>query len=453
MADTLTITDNRTGKTYEVPIQDGTIRADALRQIKSGDGDFGLMTYDPAFMNTASCRSAITLIDGDVGILRYRGYPIEQLAESSTYLEVAYLLLNGELPNQSQLEKWSNEITHHTYVHEFLREGMKGFRYDAHAMGKLVSMLGTLSTFYPESKNVRDPKVRHDHIIKLIAKMPTIAAYAYRHRRGLPYVYPDNDLSYSGNFLNMLFKMTEVKYQPNPVHREGARRAVHPARRPRAELLDHRHARGRLVARGPVLGARGQLRGALRPAARRRQRGGAAHARRDRLGQQHPRLHQAREGRRGAPDGLRPPRLQELRPAREGHQEAGRPGVRRQVGKNPLVDIAVELEKIALEDEYFVKRKLYPNVDFYSGLIYQAMGLPWTCSPCSSPSAARRAGWRSGRRCSTTTSRRSRARARSTPAPTLGECIVDCTTIKDESTCKMQEYCSWFDETCDLVLA
>ena len=217
MADTLTITDNRTGKTYELPIQDGTIRADALRQIRTSEDDFGLMTYDPAFMNTASCRSAITLIDGDKGILRYRGYPIEQLAESSTYLEVAYLLLNGELPNQVQLEKWTDEVTNHTYVHEFLREAMKGFRYDAHAMGKMVSMLGALSTFYPESKNVRDPKVRHEHIVKIIAKMPTIAAWAHRHSVGRPYVYPDNELSYTGNFLNMLFRMAEPRFKPNPV--------------------------------------------------------------------------------------------------------------------------------------------------------------------------------------------------------------------------------------------
>ncbi|HEY8377627.1 MAG TPA: citrate/2-methylcitrate synthase, partial [Nannocystis sp.] len=217
MADTLTITDNRTGKTYEIEIKDGTIRADALRKIKVSDDDFGLMTYDPAFMNTASCRSAITLIDGDKGILRYRGYAIEELAEKSSYLEVAYLLLHGELPTEDQLAKWTHEITHHTFVHEFLRRAMEGFRFDAHPMGKLVSMLGALSTFYPEAKKVRDEKVRREQIIRIIAKMPTLAAWAYRHGAGRPYVYPDNELSYCGNFLNMIFRMAEPRYEPHPV--------------------------------------------------------------------------------------------------------------------------------------------------------------------------------------------------------------------------------------------
>ncbi|MCA9693436.1 MAG: citrate (Si)-synthase, partial [Myxococcales bacterium] len=217
MADTLTITDNRTGKQYEIPIEDGTIRADLLRQIRVNDDDFGIMSYDPAFKNTASCRSAITLIDGDQGILRYRGYPIEQLAERSSYLECAYLLLWGELPNKAELDDWVDEVTHHTYIHEFLTRAMDGFKYDAHPMGMIVSFLGALSTFYNEAKKVRDPQIRREHIIKIIAKMPTLAAWCYRHATGRPYVYPDNSLSYTGNFLNMLFRMAEPKYQPHPV--------------------------------------------------------------------------------------------------------------------------------------------------------------------------------------------------------------------------------------------
>src|ERR671935_429354 len=215
-SETLTITDNRTGRTYEVPIEDGTIRALALRDIKVGEDDFGLMTYDPAYMNTASCRSAITYIDGDAGVLEYRGYPIEQLAEQSTYLEVAYLLVNGELPTQKQLEEWTHEITIHTFVHENVKDFMKGFRHDAHPMGMLLGSVGALSTFYPDANDIKDPENRHIQTIRLIAKMPTLAAFAYRHNMGQPYVYPDNDLAYSGNFLNMMYKMTELKYQPDP---------------------------------------------------------------------------------------------------------------------------------------------------------------------------------------------------------------------------------------------
>src|SRR6478736_4509280 len=215
--DSLTITDNRTGKTYEVPIEDGTIRATALRAIKVNEEDFGVMTYDPAFMNTASCRSAITYLDGEAGILEYRGYPIEQLAEHSTYLEVAYLLVHGELPNQKQLDDWTHEITIHTFVHENVRSFMQGFRYDAHPMGMLLASVGALSTFYPDANRIHDPETRYLQIIRLIAKMPTLAAFAYRHNMGQPYVYPDNDLSYAGNFLSMLFKMTELKYRPDPV--------------------------------------------------------------------------------------------------------------------------------------------------------------------------------------------------------------------------------------------
>src|SRR5436189_1996447 len=215
MADTLSITDNRTGKTYEIPIKDGTIKALDLRQIKVDGDDFGLMTYDPAFMNTASCRSAITFIDGDKGILEYRGYPIEQLAEKSTYLEVAYLLVHGELPTSQQLDDWTHEITIHTFVHENVKGFMQGFRHDAHPMGMLLGSVGALSTFYPDANEIHDPENRMIQTIRLIAKMPTLAAFAYRHSNGQPYVYPDNDLQYPGNFLNMLYKMTELKYQPD----------------------------------------------------------------------------------------------------------------------------------------------------------------------------------------------------------------------------------------------
>ena len=215
-AQTLTVTDNRTGQTYELPITDGTIRGMDLRQIKTGEDDFGLMSYDPAFMNTASCRSAVTYIDGDKGILEYRGYPIEQLAEQSTYLEVAYLLVNGVLPTASELESWIEEITTHTFVHENVKGFMQGFRHDAHPMGMLLGAVGALSTFYPDAKDINDPASRRAQTIRLIAKMPTLAAFSFRHMRGQPYVYPDNDLSYAGNFLGMLYKMTELKYQPDP---------------------------------------------------------------------------------------------------------------------------------------------------------------------------------------------------------------------------------------------
>src|ERR687892_1370105 len=214
--DSLTVHDNRTGASYELPITDGAIRALDLRQIRTGPDDFGLLAYDPAFANTASTRSAITFIDGDRGILEYRGYPIEQLAEQSTYLEVAYLLVNGELPTSQQLQAWVDEITVHTFVHENVKKFMEGFRYDAHPIGMLLSSVGALSTFYPDASQIKDPEIRYSHVIRLIAKMPTLAAFAYRHNMGQPYVYPDNDLNYSGNFLNMLYKMTELKYQPDP---------------------------------------------------------------------------------------------------------------------------------------------------------------------------------------------------------------------------------------------
>ena len=271
-----------------------------LAALRPGPDDFGLMTYDPAFTNTASCKSRITFIDGDKGILRYRGYPIEQLAEKSTYLETAYLLVKGELPKPSQLEAFVNNITHHTFMHENIKKFIDGFHYDAHPMGILVGTVGALSTFYPDAKRIFDPESRRIQTHRLIAKMPTLAAFAYRHSIGMPYAYPDNDLSYTGNFLNMLFKMTELKYKPNPDARARARRAVHPARRPRAELLDERDAQRRQLAGRSLLGDGGRDRRALRPAARRRQRGGDPDADGDRLGRQDPRLHQAGEGRRGA---------------------------------------------------------------------------------------------------------------------------------------------------------
>src|SRR5258706_108500 len=255
--DTLSITDNRTGKTYELPVANGCVRAMDLRQIKTGAEDFGLMSYDQAFLNTANCRSAITFIDGDKGIVEYRGYPIEQLAEKSTFLEVAYLVMNGELPNKLQLEAFVHKVTHHTYIHENVKSFMDGFRYDSHPMSILAATIAALSGFYPDAKHVKDSSTRRQQMIRLIAKMPTIAAFSYRHSQGLPYVYPDNELSYCGNFLAMIRRITEATYK-----------------------------------------------------------------------------------------------------------------------LNPRLEIAVELESIALADDYFVSRKLYPNVDFYSGLIYEAMGFP-----------------------------------------------------------------------------
>ena len=242
-SESLTVTDNRTDKTYELPITDGTVKTMDLRQIKVSEDDFGLMGYDPGFTNTASCRSAITYIDGEAGILQHRGYPIEQLCEQATYLEVAYLLVYGELPTQAQLDLWTHDVTHHTFVHEDIKKFLEGFRYDAHPMGMLLASVGALSTFYPDAKKIDDPEERYLATIRLIAKMPTLAAFSYRHNMGLPYVYPDNDLSYPENFLAMLFKMTEVEVQAGRAAGPGARRALHPPRRPRAELLDERGAR------------------------------------------------------------------------------------------------------------------------------------------------------------------------------------------------------------------
>ena len=380
MADTLTITDNRTGKQYEIPITDGVIRATDLRQIRDGEDDQGLSTYDPAFMNTAACRSRITYIDGDRGILEYRGYPIEQLAEHSTYLETAYLIIFGQLPTEAQLTAWTREITLHTMLHENIKKLMEGFQYDAHPMGVFLSTVGAFSTFYADAKKIFEEQSRKKQIHRLIAKVPTIAAYAYRHSIGRPYVYPDNDLSFAGNFLNMLFRMTELKYQVNPV----LERAV--------EVLfilhaDHEQNCSTSAMRGigsshvdpysAMAGAAAALYGPLH--------GGANEAV----------LRMLNEigSVQNIPGFIKRVKAGEGRLMGFGHRVYKSYDPRAKIikrtadavfdvtGRSPLLDIALELERIALEDEYFVTRKLYPNVDFYSGLIYQAMGFPVTMFP------------------------------------------------------------------------
>jgi len=375
MAETLTITDNRTGQQYEIPIQDGAIRAVDLRQIKAAPDDFGLITYDPAFMNTAACRSRITYIDGDKGVLLYRGYPIEQLAEESTYLETAYLILFGELPGEKQLAEWTTEITMHTMVHENIKKFMEGYTYDAHPMGVFISAVGALSTFYPDGKQIFDEQSRRRQVHRLIAKVPTIAAYAYRHSIGRPYVYPDNDLSFPGNFLNMLFKMTEIKYKPNP----ALERAL--------DILfilhaDHEQNCSTSAMRGigsshvdpysALAGAAAALYGPLH--------GGANEA--------VLRMLQEIGSVQNIPGFIKRVKAGEGRLMGFGHRVYKSYDPRAKIikrtadevfevtGRNPLLDIALELERIALEDDYFISRKLYPNVDFYSGLIYQAMGFP-----------------------------------------------------------------------------
>ena len=375
--DALSITDRRTGKVYEIPIANDTIRAMDLRQIKVNPGDFGMMTYDPAFMNTASCKSRITFIDGDKGILRYRGYPIEQLAENCTYLEVAYLLLHGELPNRQQYQDWERDITFHTMIHESLKKFMDGFNYDAHPMGMLIATVAAMSTFYPDAHNIHDPVSRTKQTHRLIAKMPTLAAFAYRHSMGMPYVYPDNGLSYSENFLNMLFKMPSESYKPNSVIAKAL------------DVLfilhaDHEQNCGTNAMRSigsshadpysSVAGAAAALYGPLH--------GGANEEVLKMLAEI------------GSKNNV-PAFIKEVK---EGKGEKRLMGFGHRVyknfdpratiikkmadevfevtGRNPLLDIALELERVALQDDYFVKRKLYPNVDFYSGLIYQAIGMP-----------------------------------------------------------------------------
>ena len=372
---TLTITDNRTGKQYEIPIQDGTIRAMDLRKIKASDDDFGLMTYDPAFMNTASCRSSITYIDGDRGILEYRGYPIEQLAEHSSYLEVAYLLLHGELPTEAQLNEWTHNVTHHTFINENIKKVLDGFHHSAHPMGMFEAMVAALSTFYPEAKEIFDERVRMKQIYRLIAKAPTIAAFAFRHRIGLPYSYPDNDLSYTGNFLNMMFKTTELKYEPNPVlvraldvlfilHADHEQNCSTNTMR----SIGSAHTDPYSALAGAAAALYGPLHGGANEAVLRML---------DEIGS----VERVPEYVKRVKDG-------EFRLMGFGHRVYKnydpRAKIIKQVadevfevtGKDPLLNVALELERIALSDEYFVKRRLYPNVDFYSGIIYRAMRFP-----------------------------------------------------------------------------
>ncbi|MET0602175.1 MAG: citrate synthase [Baekduia sp.] len=378
--ETLTVTDNRTGQSYEVPITDGTVRAMDFRQIKTSDDDFGLMTYDPAFTNTASCRSAITYLDGENGVLEYRGYPIEQLAEHSTYLEVAYLLVYGELPTQAQLDQWTHDITIHTFVHENVKEFVGGFRHDAHPMGMLLGSVGALSTFYKDANEINDPENRMIQTIRLIAKMPTLAAFAYRHTMGQPYVYPDNDLEYPGNFLSMMYKMTELKYQPDPrleraldilfiLHADHEQNcSTNAVRAVGSSQVDPYSA----VAAG-VAALYGPLHGGANEAVLRMLK---------RIGSKD----NIRDFMQGVKDGNErlmgfghrvyknyDPRATIIKKACNDVFEV--------TGVNPLLEIALEVERIALEDEYFVSRKLYPNVDFYSGLIYEALGLPMDMFP------------------------------------------------------------------------
>ncbi len=389
--DKLTVTDHRTGKTYDIPIENGSIRAMALRSIKVDDDDFGMMSYDPAYKNTASTTSRITFIDGDKGILRYRGYPIEDLAENSSFLEVAYLIIFGELPTKAQLEEWVFDITHHTFLHENVKSMMEAFRYDSHPMGMFISTVAALSTFYPEAQKVDDPDVRLYQIKRMIAKVPTIAAFSYRHSRGLPYVYPDNRLSYTGNFLSMMYKMTETNYEPNPV----LSRAL--------DILfilhaDHEQNCSTSTMRAigssqadpysALAGAAAALSGPLH---------GGANERVLRMLREIGDKNHVAEYVQRVKDG-------DFRLMGFGHRVYKNYDPRARIikkvadevfevtGRSPLLDIALELEKIALEDDYFVSRKLYPNVDFYSGIIYQAMQIPTAMFPVMF-AIARTVGW------------------------------------------------------------
>jgi citrate synthase len=389
--ETLTVTDNRTGTSYELPIQDGTVRAMDLRQIKVADADFGLMSYDPAYTNTASCRSAITYIDGDAGVLQHRGYPIEQLCERSTYLEVAYLLIHGSLPTSAQLEEWVHAITIHTFVHENVKAFMQGFRYDANPMGMLVASVGALSTFYPDANRIHDEEIRSDQIIRLLAKMPTLAAFAYRHNVGQPYVYPDNELEYAGNFVAMMYKMTELKYEPDPrlaraldvlfiLHADHEQNASTSAVRSVGSTQVDPYsavAAGVAALYGPLHGGANEA--ALRMLAR-------------------------IEKVENIPDFLEGVKAGNERLMGFGHRVYKNYDPRARIirkylddvfevrGKSPLLDVATELEKRALDDDYFTSRKLYPNVDFYSGLIYEALGLPVAMFPVMF-AIGRTSGW------------------------------------------------------------
>ena len=389
--DSLTVTDNRNGKTYEFPIDHGTVRAMDLRKIKTSEDDFGIMAYDPAFTNTAACRSGITYIDGDRGILHYRGYPIEQLAEHSTYLETAYLLVKGELPRRENLEAFVHNITHHTMLHENIKKFIDGFHYDAHPMGILVGTVGALSTFYTEAKLIFDAESRRVQTHRLIAKIPTLAAFAYRHSIGMPYAYPDNDLSYTGNLLNMMFKMTELKYQPNPVleraldvlfilHADHEQNCSTTAMRCVGSSQSDPYSATAAAAAalyGPLHG------GANEAVIRMLMEIGSA----DKV-----------------PAYMKRVKAGEMRLMGFGHRIYKNYDPRAKIikeiadsvfevtGRSPLLDVALELERIALADDYFVSHKLYPNVDFYSGIIYQAMGFPLDMFPVLF-AIPRTAGW------------------------------------------------------------
>jgi citrate synthase len=378
--DTLTITDNRTNKQYEIPIKNDTIRAIDLRKIKVQDADFGMMSYDPSFSNTASCTSKITYIDGDQGILRYRGYSIEELAEKSTYLETAYLLLHGELPTESQLSDWTYHVTHHTFVHESIKKFLDGFHYDAHPMGMLMSTVAALSAFYPDAKNIFDAQSRRKQTYRLVGKMPTLAAFAYRYSLGMPFVYPDNELTYCGNFLNMLFRTSEVKFRPNPtleraldvlfiLHADHEQNCSSTAMRVvGSSQPDPYSATAAAIAAlyGPLHG------GANEQVLRMLLEIGSV---------------------KNVPDYVKRVKSGEKLLMGFGHRVYKNYDPRAKIvkrlayevfdvmGRNPLIEIALECERIALEDEYFVKRRLYPNVDFYTGLIYQSMGFPVTMFP------------------------------------------------------------------------
>jgi citrate synthase len=376
----LRVTDSRTGRSYELPIHEGAIRALDLRQIKLDEHDFGLMSYDPAYLNTASCRSAITYIDGNQGILLYRGYPIDELARRASFLDVAYLLLNGELPGKDESGAWATAVSHHTYVHENVKKFIDGFHHDAHPMGILVSTVAALSTFYPDAKSVSDPAVQLEQVVRLIAKMPTLAAFAYRHAMGLPYTYPDNELSYAGNFLSMMWKMTEPRYRPDPVleHALDVLFVLH---------ADHEQncstSAMRVVGSSQVdpysaaAAASAALYGPLH--------GGA--------NEQVLRMLNQIGSIDAIPAYIERVKRGELRLMGFGHRvyknfdpratiiKEVADEVFRVTGRNPMLDIALELERIALADEYFIDHKLYPNVDFYSGIIYQAMGFPVAMFP------------------------------------------------------------------------
>jgi citrate synthase len=378
--DMLRITDSRTGRSYDLPIVDGAIRAIDLRQIKTSDDDFGLLSYDPAYQNTASCRSAITFIDGEKGILRYRGYPIEELARQSSFLDVAWLLLNGDLPDKKQSAAWAYQISHHTYVHENVKKLIDGFWHDAHPMGILVSTVASLSTFYPEAKAVHDRTVQDEQVIRLIAKIPTLAAFASRHARGLPYAYPDDDLSYAGNFLNMMWKMTEPKYSPDPVleHALDVLFILH---------ADHEQNCSTSAMRGVASSQTDPYSAAAAAAAALY---GPLHG-----GANEQVLNMLREigSVDNVPAYIARVKAGELRMMGFGHRVYKNYDPRATIikevadqvfevtGRNPLLDIALELERIALDDDYFISHKLYPNVDFYSGIIYQAMGFPVAMFP------------------------------------------------------------------------